>query len=265
MNGTNALQYFTLGDTIGVPELSHQSFAYLLYHFDGIAESRELFSQLHIEPLLKILGHPNLNCEAEFHILQVVDHWIADQSDIVPEDNILKLFGCTRFKLLSDSNMQLISSLPFIQESKLLSKLVSVLAVKLEGDVALKPCRCHCHYKGNALQLKMEECQACRQGGKVIDDDKDSDQDFKIQKEKSCLSTPDCRLRTIFRSPCCSKKTETLIGIDQIEEANDCYPPDVLDLADELLSTPPRAPPFVPCVVGHVRRAEVPSGFSTQN
>ena len=255
LNGTNALQYFTLGDMIGVPELSKQSFAYLLYHFDSIAESRALLSQLHIEPLLKLLGHENLNCEAEFQILQIVDHWISDQSDIVSVDNILKLFSCVRFKLLSASNMQSMLSLPFIQESAIISKLVSVLTLKLEGYVELKPCRCPCHKRSNP-QLKMEGCQVCRQGGRVMDEDID----HQVHKETSS----DRRLREIlFLSPCCSKKTESLIRPEKTaEETNECYPPDILDLANELLAKPPRTPPFVPCVVGHLRRAENPSGLS---
>lgn len=260
LNETNALQYFGLGDMIGVPELSKQSLAYLLYHFDSIADSRELFCQLHIELLVKVLGHPNLNCRSEVEILHVINRWIIDQSNIVPEENILELFSCARFKVLSLDDMKTITTLPFVQDSKILSKLVSVLTMKLEGET-FKTCSCHCHNKGNSLQFEMEGCQACHQIGQA-DDETNSDQEGKVDKRNSpCLSSPlDSRLRQLFRSRCCSKKEETLIDSDDNEEAKVCYPPAILDLADDLLSTSPRAPPFIPCVVGHIRRTEIPSG-----
>lgn len=251
---------------IGVPELSRQSFAYLLYHFDTIAESRELLGQLHVELLIKIVGHPNLNCESEIEILHVINRWIADQNDTVPRDSVLELFSCVRFKVLSVNDIESVSSLAFIQDSKMLTKLVSILRLKMEGeDVELNPCRCHCHNKTSSLHLKMEGCQTCFQSGQVSDETEvDSDQEVKVKNRSSfCPSAPsDCRLREIFRSPCCSKKaaTQSLIHPDDSIEAKVCYPPDILNLADSLLSTPPRAPPFVPCVVGHTKRKEIPSG-----
>lgn len=255
LNETNALQFFALGDMIGVPELSKQSFSYLLYHFDNIVESRELFSQLHVELLLKILGHPNLNCDDEMQILQLIDRWITDQTNIVPEDEVFQLFACTRFKVVKEEDFKTISLLPFVQESKLLSKLVSTVLLKLNTDATLKPCTCHCHGKGT--DLKVEGCKLCSTESIQNVDNQDSDKD--VEEENSCLSTPDFdkfRLREIFRSPCCSKKTETLIDSDKKEELSDCIPAGVFDLVDQLLSTSPRTPPFVPCVVGHVRRSE---------
>lgn len=261
LNESNALQFFALGDMIGVPELAKQSFTYLLYNFDRIIESRELLSQLHIDLLLKILEHPNLNCSAEIQILQIVDSWIIDQRDIIPEDRVFKLFACTRFRVLNEDDFKKIALLPFVQDSKMLSKLVSVLSLKLEKDATpLNPCRCHCHIKESSPQSKLEGCQACSGFQVAVVDEADSDKD--AQEENSCHSTPEkSRLREIFRSPCCSRKSESSIdSSEKKEKVSDCYPQEILDLVEQLLSTSPRVPPFVPCVVGHVRRTEVPTG-----
>ena len=257
LNESNALQFFALGDMIGVPELSKQSFAYLLYNFESIIESRELLSQLNIESLVKIIGHPNLNCNSEIQILLIVDRWIIDQNDIIPEDRVFKLFACTRFKVLSEEDLNTASLLPFVQESQILSKVVSIL--RLKDTTLVKPCRCHCHFKGDFPQLKMEGCQACSGFQVAVEDEVDSDKD--AQEENSCLSPPDFRLREIFRSPCCSKKSESVIdNSEKKENVIDCYPLEIIDLVEQLLSTSPRVPPFVPCVVGHVRCLEVPGG-----
>ncbi|XP_046645751.1 kelch-like protein 40b isoform X1 [Daphnia pulicaria] len=260
LNESNALEFFALGDMIGVPELSKQSFAYLLYNFDSIVESRELLSQLHIDLLLKLLEHPNLNCNVEIQILEIVDRWIIDQSDIIPEDRVFKLFSCTRFRVLTEDDLKKIALLPFVQESKMLSRLVSILSLKLDATLP-NPCRCHCHIEGSSPLPKLEGCQACSGFQVAVADEVDSDQD--AQEENSCLSTPDFekfRLREIFRSPCCSKKSESSIDSSEKKgEVSDCYPQEILDLVEQLLATSPRVPPFVPSVVGHVRRIEVPT------
>lgn len=268
LNETNALQYFTLGDMIGVPELSRQSLAYLLYHFDNISESRrELFSQLHVELLIKYLGHPNLNCESEVDILCVINRWKFDQSDNVSDEKILKLFSCARFGTLSATDLQTGSALPFIQESKTLSKLMTVIGLRLEEDVTVKACKCCCHSKSGTTsptQMKTDGCQACQQSGGDATDADDSHREATPSNNKpitSWVSTRDCRLKRMFRKSCCSKNKETLIESDDDEEVKVCFPLDMINLADELLSTPPRSPPFVPCVVGHVRKPESPSGI----
>lgn len=262
LNESNALEFFALGDMIGVPELSKQSFAYLLYNFDSIVESRELLSQLHIDLLLKLLEHPSLNCNAEIQILEIVDRWIIDQSDIIPEDRVFKLFSCTRFRVLNEDDLKKIALLSFVQESKMLSRLVSILSLKLDATLP-NPCRCHCHIKGSPPLPKLEGCQACSGFQVEVADEVDSDQDAQ-EEGNSCLSTPDFekfRLREIFRSPCCSKKSESSIdSSEKKEEVSDCYPQEILDLVEQLLSTSPRVPPFVPSVVGHVRRTEVLTG-----
>jgi hypothetical protein len=105
----------------------------------------------------------------------------------------------------------------------------------------------------------MEGCQACSGFQVAVEDEVDSDKD--AQEENSCLSPPDFRLREIFRSPCCSKKSESAIdSSEKKENVIDCYPLEIIDLVEQLLSTSPRVPPFVPCVVGHVRCLEVPGG-----
>jgi hypothetical protein len=90
-----------------IGELAKQSFDYLLYNFDSIVECRELLSQLHIDLLLKLLEHPNLNCKVEIQILEIVDRWIIDQSDIIPEDRVFKLFACTKFRVLSEDDLKI--------------------------------------------------------------------------------------------------------------------------------------------------------------
>lgn len=251
---------------IGVPELSRQSFAYLLYHFDSISESRELFSQLHAELLVKFLGHPNLSCESEVEILRVVNRWISDQSDNVSDERILQLFSCARFRVLTVQDLQTASALAFIRESKLLSKVMTAMSLKLEGDVTLKACQCYCHTsKGTSPKLKMEGCQACLLIGRA-DDETDVRPDMHRKavtgkQQQACISTPsDCSLKRIFQNSCCTKKKETLIQTDDDEQVKVCFPPDIVALADELLSTSPRSPPFVPCVVGHLRKSDNPSG-----
>jgi hypothetical protein len=105
----------------------------------------------------------------------------------------------------------------------------------------------------------MEGCQACSGFQVAVEDEVDSDKD--AQEENSCLSPPDFRLREIFRSPCCSKKSESAIdSSEKKENVIDCYPLEIIELAEQLLSTSPRVPPFVPCVVGRVRCSEVPAG-----
>lgn len=220
----------------------------------------ETFNQLDFELVVKIVDHPNLNCENEVQVLSLINRWIYDQNCTIPEEKVFKLFSCARFSNLNATDLQTISLLPFVQESKLLSKIVSIFILKAMGEVTFKACRCSCHAKdNNDLKFKVEGCDNCRRNNDqiVVELDSESDEDLSSEpKRKRCsTSSRDCRLREFFRYQCCSKKSEQRVEIES-ENGTACYPPSVLDLVDQLLATPRRVPPFVPCVVAHIRRTE---------
>lgn len=262
LSHNNILQIYTLAELTGTNELAKQAFAYILYNFDTLSESKEKFAELSLDILSKILEHKYLNCNSEMDILQIANHWIGQQEGTVDEDDTFRLISCARFQKLDSPQLKKVSSLPVIQNSQLLSKIVATLIVKSENPHReLKPCQCYCH-ESAAASMKVSSCQRCRdRGGQQSTSEKDSDSTQELlERETSC-----CVRASGCLFPCKrllkNRKPTALASEEKTPSKDVCYPPEILRLCDKLLNSAPRAPPFAACVVAHVRSGDVLTGI----
>ena len=247
-------------------DLAKYSISYLLYNFEHIAQIEDTFSELPNDLLLKILSHDNLNCEEveeETRNLHIVNRWIRHQDNLPMDmETSGKFLSCAKYGSFTSSDLEVVSTLPFILESKICSAVIRTLILKKQG-VTLKACLCGCHRELQSPALHDDGCPNCcspvtHSSGNA---EELKNQDTEVGNRCCCSIASRC----LFGAK--GSKTTSLENFTFDEDTKEiasmaiCIPPEILGLADQLLKAPPRSPPFFPCVVGHVRAAAANSGL----
>lgn len=241
INVSNVVKLFTLADMFDLLTLRKQSLSYILYNFNQVFEMKDSFLQLPEDLLLKILTHPNLNCNDDVKIVTIANHWIAENS--MSNDNQFRIFSSIDFNSLSNSDLELIASLQFVKESRDLSDIIEYF--QLSEDVRnlnVKPCSCHCHNNSTDTANRNSLCSRCM---KCLAENHNQ---TKLMVEDDTINC--CNL-TQSSSLCCWKDQNVEEKEEEIQLIY--FAPEVLQMSQKLLDKTPRTTPLVPCIVGHLR------------
>lgn len=253
LNCSNALDILKLSELVGLAELSKHAFIYILHNFDNIiaGESRFLFGELSEELFTRIINHDHLNCENEISILHIINQWINEQkSTQISESKIVQLLFCVRFQSLNGDALLDATTIPFIQGSPFIQKLLSTIALKLKDH-------------GNMSEDHLQQPE------KFVDDkaklDNNGENQNLLEKVSNSPENEDLEKSEKRSFPCCCfvshnkcKRKRSLEFQTTRGEFN--VPPEIFRLAREFLAVPCRSLPFVPCVVAHVRLPDLKNG-----
>ncbi|XP_021917113.1 kelch-like protein 29 isoform X2 [Zootermopsis nevadensis] len=261
------LQTMVTAEELDLITLYHKAQALALWEFSHVRET-DAFLELPVGYLQKYLGNDGLNTtEGEFEVFEAGLCWLQDKLE-ERKECVLRILDCIRFADIPLSDIKTMLLYPIISENTDYVQILQCIICIKEGK---NPEEMFCIAESEA-QTSRDSLDA---DGKILLD-KEEDSMSKQKKAEQCKCSSkkpkvqlyDERVKVLNNccfcrisveeaiTPVCDSElaVETSIAMDDIHDKDHVqFSTGTIAIARRLLSTPSRALPLFPCIVGHKR------------
>lgn len=262
------LQTMVTAEQLDLITLHHKAQALALWEFSQVRVI-DAFLELPVGYVEKYLGNDGLNITGEFEVFEAGVCWLQDK----PEERkecVFRILDCIRFADIPLSDIKTMLLYPVIGENTECVHIVQCIICIKEGK---NPEEMFCIAESD-VQAQTSRDSLDADGKILLDNEENSVSEQKKAKQCKCASKKAkvqlCDERVKVRNNCCCCRisveeaitpvsdgelaVETSNTMDDIHERDHVqFSTGTIAIARRLLSTPSRALPLLPCVVGHKR------------